>query len=110
MLFHSRSGENRGGYANPEVDRLLEQARVEQNQQARFRLYHQAEQVIVRDAAWVPLWHGKQFILVKPYVTGFRASPVIQPWLRDVGIKGNPEGRTEIPRPEIPTPAPQRKA
>ena len=40
MLFHSESSDNHMGYVNPELDRLVEQARVELDPPARFELYH----------------------------------------------------------------------
>ena len=38
-------------------------------------LYQQAEQKLVSDAACLPLWFGKNYILVKPYVKGYSLSP-----------------------------------
>ena len=103
VLFHSQSGENRTGYASNEVDALLQRARTETDAAVRMRLYQQAEQVIVREAPWVPLWHGRQFVLVKPYVRGFQPSPVVQPWLGNISIKGRPQEPLEFPR-QVATP------
>ena len=101
VLFHSESNENNSRYANAEVDRMLLDARTEQGRATRLRLYQEIEQLIVRDAAWVPLWHGKEFRLVKPYVRGYRPALVVQPWLNRISIVGTPEGRVEWP-PEQP--------
>jgi ABC-type transport system substrate-binding protein len=80
VLLHSQSSNNHGNYSNPEVDRLLEQARVEPDQGKRFALYHQAEQMIVDDAPWVPLWHGgERYVLVKPNVKDYFLLPLIIP-------------------------------
>ncbi|MGQ9516600.1 MAG: peptide ABC transporter substrate-binding protein [Anaerolineae bacterium] len=73
--FHSASEGNSTGYANPQVDVLLEQARVEQDEAKRFALYRQAEAVIIQDAPWIPLYHGVQYELVKPYVKGLVITP-----------------------------------
>lgn len=73
--FHSASDGNSTGYSNPEVDALLEQARVEQDEERRFALYRQAETIIVQDAPWIPLYHGVQYELVKPYVKGLVITP-----------------------------------
>ena len=54
VLFHSSTENNQGGYNNAEVDSLLEQARVEQNPSQRTALYHQAEAMLVDDAAAIP--------------------------------------------------------
>ena len=84
VLFHSQSSQNHMGYQNREADQLLEQARVEQDPAKRTTLYRQAERIIVNEAPWIPLTHGIQYTLVKPYVKGFRASAAIYPWLRDI--------------------------
>lgn len=73
--FHSASEGNSTGYANPQVDALLEQARVEQDEAKRFALYRQAEAIIIQDAPWIPLYHGVQYELVKPYVKGLVITP-----------------------------------
>ena len=70
MLFHSESAYNHGAYDNPTLDALVEAARTEQDQDKRMELYHQAEQLLVEDAAWIPLYHGGGYYLVKPYVKG----------------------------------------
>ena len=85
VLFHSESTNNQSEYMNREVDRLLEQARVEQNETVRFQLYHQLEELIVEDAPWVPLWHSNGgYILVKPNVENFFVFPLIIPKYRYV--------------------------
>ncbi len=73
--FHSASEGNSTHYANPQVDALLEQARVEQDEERRYALYRQAEAIIVQDAPWIPLYHGVQYELVKPYVKGLVITP-----------------------------------
>ena len=69
--FHSESEGNTTGYSNLEVDQLLEQARVEQDAPQRMIYYQEAEQIIVDEAPWIPLYHGVDYVLVKPYVKGF---------------------------------------
>ncbi len=84
-LFHSESDNNNTGYSNPEVDRLLEKARLELDQEARFAIYHTVEKMIMEDAPWVPLWHGESgFVLWKPYVKDYFLFPLIIPKLRYV--------------------------
>ena len=75
LLFHSRSAQNGTGYSNPEVDELLEQARAEQDPGKRFRLYQRAEERIVMDVPWIPLYHDVNYLLVKPYVNGLTVTP-----------------------------------
>jgi ABC-type transport system substrate-binding protein len=73
--FHSQSPGNNTGYSNPEVDKLLEEARVEKEHGKRMALYQKAEELILKDAPWVPLFHGIDYILVKPYVRGLVLLP-----------------------------------
>ena len=88
ILFHSESSINHGYYANAEVDRILEEARVEQGINERIELYHQAEELIVADAAWLPLWYtGERYVLVKPHIKGYRVTPMIIPKLKDIYIE-----------------------
>ncbi|MBM11748.1 MAG: ABC transporter substrate-binding protein [Chloroflexi bacterium] len=78
VLFHSESNNNQAQYSNSQVDLLLERARVERDETARFDLYRQAEAIIVDDAAWVPLWHSNGgAILVKPQVRDYFLFPLI---------------------------------
>ncbi len=85
VLFHSESSNNHTGYANQEVDRLLESARLELNETKRFNIYHQVEEMILNDAPWVPLWHGNEgYVLVKPYVQDYFLFPLVIPRLRYV--------------------------
>jgi oligopeptide transport system substrate-binding protein len=84
ILFHTDAEENFGGYSNPELDTLLEQARVEPDTDRRMSMYQQAEQIVVEDAAAIFLSHGLSFALVKPYVQGYTLTPIgvtIEPYL-----------------------------
>ena len=85
LLFHSESNNNHTAFNNLELNELLTRARVEQNEDARYELYRQAEQLIVDEAPWIPLWHsGEQFVLIKPNVHDYFLTPLIIPKLRFV--------------------------
>ncbi|MBC8248799.1 MAG: peptide ABC transporter substrate-binding protein [Anaerolineales bacterium] len=86
ILFHSESHNNYWKYSNPEVDRLLEEARGEQDSEKRMELYQQAEEMILEDAPIVPLTHAADYWLTKPYVEGMIYPPVIIPKLKYVSI------------------------
>jgi oligopeptide transport system substrate-binding protein len=75
VLFHSGVVNNPGGYSNPEVDRLLEEARVELDVEKRMGLYRRVEELLIEDAAAIPLWHDREYWLIKPYVKGFAINP-----------------------------------
>ena len=71
ILFSTDSEGNYGGYSNSEADAILESAAVEDDENASLALYRQAEQMLIDDAACVPLYSGRNYILVKPYVEGY---------------------------------------
>jgi oligopeptide transport system substrate-binding protein len=87
ILFHSESDLNHTRYSNPRVDELLEEARIETDSQRRTQLYLQAEEMIVADAPWVPLWHSVDYVLTRPYVKGAAYAAAIFPWLASVYIE-----------------------
>ena len=89
ILFHSQSEYNHMEYSNPEVDTLLESARTESDRQTRLNLYQQVEEMLVWDAAWVPLYHGIDYQLVKPYVKGLVISPQGFYFLEDVVVESH---------------------
>ena len=85
VLFHGGSSNNHMDYANSEVDLILERARIEQDEDVRFELYHQAEELIVEDAPWVPLWHSRGgYALAKPFVNDYFLFPLVIPRFRYV--------------------------
>ena len=71
ILFHTGSEGNISDYSNHSLDTLLDEAAIEQNEIARLSMYGQAEQLIVNDAACLPLFHGTNYILVEPYVKDY---------------------------------------
>jgi len=87
IKFHSKSRLNDPRYGNPELDALLEEARTEQDVNRRMSLYQQAEKIIVEEAVWVPLYYGRDHVLVKPYVKGFQSPPMVIPRLRYITIE-----------------------
>ncbi len=87
LLFHSDSALNRSGYANARVDALLEAARLETQTGQRMDLYRQAEELIIADMPWVPLWHSVDYVLRKPYIKGTVHAATIVPWLAGVYVE-----------------------
>ncbi len=82
IKFYSKSANNETGYSSSKVDALLEEARTEQDEAKRIQLYQQAEEIIVEDAPWIPLYHGKSNALIKPYVKDYFIAPFVIPNLR----------------------------
>lgn len=76
VLFHSGVPQNHGGYSNPELDALLEAARIESDVTTRIAMYQQAERILVDDAPALFLTHSLSYQLVQPYVKGFVYTPI----------------------------------
>ena len=88
ILFHSESSNNHTGYTNPEVDRLLEQARTEADVEIRIALYQQAEQIIVNESPWIPKWYeGDRYVLIKSHVKNYILTPLIVPKLKNIYLE-----------------------
>jgi ABC-type transport system substrate-binding protein len=85
--FDSESPNNNTGYNNAQVDQLLRQALTTVDQTQRNQLYQQAEQMILDDVPWFPLFFGEYHVLVKPYVQGYEIPPAIVPRLRFVSVE-----------------------
>lgn len=73
-LLHSDGRHNRFGYANPEIDALLEEAAVNPDTTLRAETYKQIESIARDDWVVVPLWHERRHELVHQYVVGYRAA------------------------------------
>lgn len=86
-LFHTGASYNTGNYSNTKVDKLLDQAAIESDDTTRIDLYHQAEQIILTEAACFPLWYNTSYILTKPYVKNYKLNPMGIPELKQVYIQ-----------------------
>ena len=87
VLFHTGMANNVGSYSNPQVDAVLETARIEQNVERRLALYRQAQEMLLDDAAAIPLWYDNTYVLVKPYVAGYAITPQGLPTLERVRLE-----------------------
>jgi oligopeptide transport system substrate-binding protein len=87
VLFRTGAQNNTGGYSNQQLDSLLDQAAIEQDATVRSNMYRNAEQIVVQDAAILPLFFGRNYILAKPYVKDYVLSPMGYPLLNKVSIK-----------------------
>ncbi|MBI2202927.1 MAG: ABC transporter substrate-binding protein [Candidatus Rokubacteria bacterium] len=80
-LFHSESPRNFTRYTNPAVDRLLNGARSDRQVEKRVELYRRAEQMILDDAAILPVWHYTYERLFQPYVRSVEVSGLGDPYI-----------------------------
>jgi len=61
-------------YKNSQFDKLYEAALSEKNDSLRYKIYQQADQLMMKDAPVVPLWYDKVIHFVQPNVKGFTAN------------------------------------
>jgi peptide/nickel transport system substrate-binding protein len=66
---------NAGYYQNDRVDDLLRRGRTTIDEKARVPLYKEAQRLVVEDAPWIFVDHGKQVIVHRKRVQGFKLHP-----------------------------------
>lgn len=73
-VFYSKNPAppNYTRYKNEQFDLLFEKALMEENDSIRYKLYQQADQLVMNDAPVIPLWYDKVIWLVQPGLKGFR--------------------------------------
>ena len=80
VFFHSEATSVRGLYFNtPEVDRKIIEARRSNDTEHRVAIYRGLNELVVREAPIVPLFHERLFVLHKPQIRGLRTSLVPPP-------------------------------
>jgi peptide/nickel transport system substrate-binding protein len=78
---------NAGFYQNPRVDELLRKGRTTIDDKERIPLYKEAQRLVMEDAPWIFVDHGKQVIVHRKRVQGFKLHPnfdlvLTQVWLQ----------------------------
>lgn len=71
-----KPASNYAFYKNDQFDKLIEQARVEYNQEKRVELYKEAQTIFHEDAPWVPIAHTTPPVAMANYVEGFELHPM----------------------------------
>jgi peptide/nickel transport system substrate-binding protein len=74
-------------YNNPKFDKLYEGSLSEKNDSVRYKIYQQADQMVMKDAPVVPLWYDMVIWLVQPYVKNFIPNGLNLLELRRVKLK-----------------------
>lgn len=87
IKFHTESSLNDIGFSDAEVDALLEEARVEQDPGRRLALYQEVEELLLNEAAWLPLYFGVNHVVVKDQVIGWFEPPMVIPRLRYIQVE-----------------------
>ena len=79
VAFHSSEfppGRNRGYYKNLELDKILNEARVELDLEKRQSFYNMVQNTVFDDLAIIPLWHENQIHVVHPRVKNYKVNPM----------------------------------
>ena len=77
-VFHSTAksgGYNYGQYSDPELDQVIDQARMESDREGARKLWARAQAIIVRDQPFTFLFERDRLHAVPRTLTGFRPSP-----------------------------------
>jgi len=69
-MFDSREGVVRNLCGSPEMDKLIEEAQVEENSGVRQRLYRRIEEKIAEDALVLPLFYTQLYAFFRPELEG----------------------------------------
>jgi oligopeptide transport system substrate-binding protein len=90
-LLHTANkgvGGNVSFYSNPQFDKLVNDARREQDEARRTALYKQADELEYQDAPMIYLFFYKELYAVQPWITNFKVPTIFtgQRWT-DVGIQ-----------------------
>jgi peptide/nickel transport system substrate-binding protein len=72
---HSKGSGNRSQYANPEVDRLLDQTRLVSDQAERKKLYAQINKILTDESPMIYVQHRPEVKVMSKAVQGFVHNP-----------------------------------
>jgi len=73
-LLASYGNENKLNYKNPEFDKLCAEADSTMDEAKRLELYGKAEDIVLQDAPFVPIYFERAAELISPRVKGLRES------------------------------------
>jgi peptide/nickel transport system substrate-binding protein len=80
-LLKSDGGSNAGHYSNPEMDKLLEDGRLNFEHEDRAVIYDKVQELIAADAALIPVFHVNQVNVARPGLTGYAVHPTETYWV-----------------------------
>jgi peptide/nickel transport system substrate-binding protein len=72
------AGNNKVRYRNPELDRLVEEGRMELDRAGRKAIYAEVQRIIARDLPILPLWHEDNVAAMRRDIRGFELLPSAQ--------------------------------
>lgn len=76
-LFVSNNPSNYMHYSNPDVDKLFEEGRVEQDPAKRQAIYENVQKLIVEDAAFYPITESKRVLAIDSNIGGIEEASLV---------------------------------
>jgi peptide/nickel transport system substrate-binding protein len=90
-VFYSKNkvpfGPNYTGYFNKTFDKLFEQAYYEKDDQKRFELYHQMDNMVLEHASVVPILYDQSVVMLQNNISGYNINPLSLMILKNVDKK-----------------------
>ena len=94
FCFHSASvppaGANRGHYVNPDVDRLIEEARVSNDLEKRRRNYVQIQEILNGELPYIHLWYVDDVAVFHRRLSNLNLELGNYDFLRQAEVPGTP--------------------
>jgi peptide/nickel transport system substrate-binding protein len=85
VFMHSKAPQNDGGYANPDADKLMEDARLIADPAQRKAIYEKLAKILLNDEPIIYLFHRKLLIAHTTKLEGYKQMP--DGLVRVVGLK-----------------------
>jgi peptide/nickel transport system substrate-binding protein len=86
LVIHTGGDINSTGYSNPQVDKLIDQARTETDDQTRFGLYKQIRQIVFDDSPIIFAHYETINYLMQKNVVGSTINPTLELRMQNVGF------------------------
>ena len=111
-IFTSGNENNRTGWSNEDYDRLIAEALATQGRGARYKLFRQAEQLLLDTRPIIPIFHYSSQNLVNPRLGGFSGNilnehfPKTWYWRDDAELEATQPERLRPGTKPVPAPGP----
>ena len=87
IRLHAKGGTNLAGYANPQVDALLDQGRQQLDAAQRAQTYTKALALIHQDVPVIPFAELKFYVLVRDRVQGLELDPLTMFFFKSTWVR-----------------------
>lgn len=80
-LVASKGDSNAGGYANPELDKLLADGRTSFEPEKRKEIYDRVQEIIAQETALIPVFHVSQINVGRKGINNYKVHPTETYWM-----------------------------